>query len=151
MKNMWLQLEQGATLSHCWLHGCVQSKGPGHRVSLHDCFKVCFLQYHWDSQPSGQEQPCTRQHWLKMVLQTNSASSAQGRAVRIRGRGGWRLGGWIQTGPWGNLEETVQRGELPSIKSDKCGATGGRQSLRDLQVSVDDEEHLLGDDIKGSR
>ena len=45
----------------------------------------------------------------------------------------------------------MHRGELPSIISDKCGATGGRQSLRDPQVSIDDEEHLLVDSIKGSR
>lgn len=47
--------------------------------------------------------------------------------------------------------ETVQLGEFPSIISDKCGTTGGRQSLRVLQVSMDDEEYLLVDSIKRSR
>lgn len=47
--------------------------------------------------------------------------------------------------------QTVQRGDVPSIISDKCGATGAWQSLRDPQVSMDDEEYLLVDSIKGSR
>ena len=47
--------------------------------------------------------------------------------------------------------ETVQHGELSSIISGKHGATGWRQSLRDLQVSEDDEDYLLVDGIKGSR
>lgn len=47
--------------------------------------------------------------------------------------------------------EMVQRGELHSIISDKRAATGGSQSLRDPLVSMDDEEHLLVDGIKGSR
>ncbi len=45
----------------------------------------------------------------------------------------------------------MQHGELPSIISDKCEVTGERQSLRDPQVSIDDEEHLLVDSIKGSK
>lgn len=47
--------------------------------------------------------------------------------------------------------ETVQHGYLSSIISDKHGATGWRQSLRDLQVSEADEDYLLVDSIKGSR
>lgn len=48
--------------------------------------------------------------------------------------------------PSGDATRTM----LPSVISDKCGVTGGGQSLRDPQVSMDDEEHLMVDSIKAA-
>lgn len=41
-------------------------------------------------------------------------------------------------------------GDLPSIISDKCLTTVGRQSLRYPQVSMNDEGQLLSGNIRGS-